>query len=462
MTDSTTVYIETFGCQMNKLDSELVLSVLSAEGFTPAHRPEEASVVLLNTCSVREHAEKRVYSRLADLGKRAEREPDLVVGVIGCMAQRVGSALFERCPWVRIVCGPTHLGRLPDLVRKALAGLGRLEAVAEDVRAPAPGWDPPRTLPGAASSGAASAQRFVRIMRGCNNFCTYCIVPYVRGPEVSRPMEDIVEEVRRLVDEGCLEVTLLGQNVNSYRHGEVRLPRLLERLDAVEGLRRIRFVTSHPRDLTDDILRAMADLEKVCEHLHLPAQAGSDSELARMNRGYTRAQYLRIVERARELMPGIGLVSDFIVGFPGETEEEFRATLSLVETVRYKNCFVFRYSPRPGTAAAGMPDDVPRAVKQARLEELLALQREIALADNRAWVGRRVEVLVEGPSKRARRKPLPPPGEGSEVQLVGRTRSDHIVVFDGPLELAGRLVEVDVADASDLTLFGRLPRKDTR
>lgn len=270
-------------------------------------------------------------------------------------------------------------------------------------------------------------------------------------------MEEIVEEVERLVEGGCREVILLGQNVNSYRHGSARLPQLLQRLNDIPDLWRIRFLTNHPRDLTDDILQAMAGLDKVCEHLHLPAQAGSDSELARMNRGYTRKHYLALVERARELMPDIGLMSDFIVGFPGQTEEEFQATRSLIEEVGYKNCFIFRYSPRPGTAASRMPDDVPDPVKQARLEELLETQRRVALRANRALIGRLVEVLVEGPSKRARRQnPSSDQARSTTVQLVGRTRSDHIVVFDGPPCLAGTLRTVRIVDATDLTLFGAL------
>jgi len=482
MSEPVAVHIETFGCQMNKLDSELVMSALTAEGFTPAASRTAADVVLFNTCSVREHAERRVYSRLADLKRRAAREPNLVIGVIGCMAQKDAERVFERCPWVSVVCGPTHLDRLPALIRQALAGYRRVQAVSADIRQPGPTWDPPR--PGASLARPGGHSRFVRIMRGCDNFCAYCIVPFVRGPEVSRPVGAIVEEVRGLAGAGCREVTLLGQNVNSYRHDDARLPHLLERLNAIDGLLRIRFVTSHPKDLTDDILDAMAGLEKVCEHLHLPAQAGADSELARMNRGYARAQYLGIVERARQRMPAIGLMSDFIVGFPGETEAEFEATRGLIEEVHYKNCFIFHYSPRPGTAAARMTDDVPLETKQARLADLLAVQRRIAEVDNRTFIGRDVEVLVEGPSKRARRRrsPLPPPveegqGQGEDgginrdqsvhrvpapdsrlpiTQLVGRTRSDHIVVFDGSPHLAGSLVTVRIAAATDLTLFGAL------
>ena len=301
-------------------------------------------------------------------------------------------------------------------------------------------------------------QAYVRVMRGCDKFCTYCIVPFVRGPEVSRNPAAICEEVNRLVEAGRSEITLLGQTVNCYRWQQgdktVRFSDLLERLSATDGLRRLRFVTSNPIDFGDDILEAMRDLSNICEYIHCPAQSGSDAVLKRMNRKYSRAQYDELIDRAREIVPGVVLAGDFIVGFPGETEADHQTSADLIRRSGYKNSFIFKYSPRPGTPAAEkFKDDVPQEVKRRRNNELLAVQEQISLAHHQGYVGKTAEVLVEGPSRRANKQLTPQASQS--LQLVGRTRWGHIVVFDGPVELAGQYVQVELLDASSLTLFGK-------
>jgi len=454
------VYLETMGCQMNRLDSELVAGALHSAGHELLDDRRGAEVVLYNTCSVREHAEQKVYSRLGADGKRkAGRRRKLIVGVLGCMAQREGESLRSKYPQVDIICGPGQIHSLADLIDLAAAGR------------PATALDPPRAdapdeaaeakmdemdLARDARPPGAGAGAYVRVMRGCDNFCSYCIVPFVRGRQRSRRPEDIVQEVRRLIDAGRTEITLLGQTVNSYRHRSgrttVRFSDLLERVAAAPGLRRLRFVTSHPADFTDDVLAAMRDLPNVCEYIHCPAQSGADAVLKRMNRSYTRAEYDDFVDRAREIVPGVVLAGDFIVGFPGETDADHRASAELIRRSGYKNSFIFKYSPRPGTPAAGkFNDDVPAAVKKRRNSELLAVQAEVGLAHHRSLIGRTVEVLVEGPSPRADKQAKGP--SPARVQLVGRTRGDHIAVFDGPRSLAGQYVAVNVTGATALTLF---------
>ena len=458
------IYLETMGCQMNRLDSELVAGRLCAAGHEMVHDSESADVVLYNTCSVRRHAEDKVRSRLgADaVRKRSPGGAGLIVGVLGCMAQRQGGALLRRHREVDIVCGP---GRLADL-----AEMIELAATGERVLALDPGRkDDP--LAGAddrideldlgrdPAATPRATQAFVRVMRGCDKFCSYCIVPFVRGPELSRRPERILEEVRRLADAGRTEITLLGQTVNSYlwRAGgrTVRFSDLLAMLSGAAGLRRLRFVTSHPIDFGDDVLEAMRDLPNVCEYMHCPAQSGSDAVLKRMNRKYTRGQYDDLVDRARAIVPGVTLAGDFIVGFPGETPADHLASGELIRRSGYKNSFVFKYSSRPGTSAARrLPDDVPMAEKKRRNNELLAIQEQVGLAHHRRYVGRRVEVLVEGPSPRAHKQARPATPEAT--QLVGRTRWHHIVVFDAPVRLAGGYARVDIVGATALTLMGKL------
>jgi len=400
--------------------------------------------------------------------------------VLGCMAQREGQELARRFGGLDIVCGPGQLARLPELIAAAAAG-GRavaldpdpIEARRAERASPAiadSGISDLKSGDGGAdeadfdaldlardSSGAAGSQAYVRVMKGCDNFCTYCIVPLVRGPERSRRPERIVQECCRLVDAGVTEITLLGQTVNRYRWSDggktVRFSDLLAGVADVPHLRRLRFITSHPLDFTDDILQIMAGRANICEYIHLPPQSGSDAVLGRMNRKYTRGRYDELVDRARAIVPGVVLAGDFIVGFPGETEADHEASAELIRRSGFKNSFIFKYSPRPGTAAErNMPDDVPEEVKRRRNNELLAVQQQVGLAHHRSYIGESAEVLVEGPSVRAAKQGFEPSAE--RTQLVGRTRGEHIVHFLGPQSLTGQYVRVRITEATSLALRG--------
>jgi tRNA-2-methylthio-N6-dimethylallyladenosine synthase len=453
------VFIETLGCQMNVLDSELVAASLLRAGYELVDSPRKADTILFNTCSVRQHAEDKVYSALGRLKHVKAKHPHKIIGVLGCMAQKDRELVFRRAPHVDLVVGPGQLGQLPRLLEQIAAGEGpKMEISLDRKGASRPlveqsfAWfDPGRDV----RPRAARSQALVRIMFGCDKFCAYCIVPSVRGPEQNRPAAEIEAEVRRLADDGCLEVTLLGQTVNSYRSNEggrtIRLSDLLERLSAIEGIRRLRFVTNYPRHMTDDLLQAVRDLPKVCPYLHVPAQSGSNRVLRRMKRGYTVEFYREMLQRIRQTVPAATVTSDFIVGYCGETEEDFEQTVSLVRDGRFKNSFIFKYSPRPGTfAAQHYPDDVPDEVKRRRNNELLAIQNAISAEENAPLLGRTVEVLVEGPSKVSRK----PAWAGERNQLTGRTVCDRIVVFDGDEGLVGRIVPVRITQTSAFTLFG--------
>jgi len=445
---------------MNKLDTALVATALKKDGFVITDRVKDADAVLINTCSVREHAEQRVLSHLGHLKHIKETRPDLVVGVIGCMAQRLGAELLGH-EAVDIVCGPAQIARIVELVNEALAGKEKLLAVTERIRQRPADNDPLEDFESVCDRADAQVpgQAYVRAMRGCDNFCTYCVVPYVRGPEVSRPPGAIIEQIKRLAGEGVKLVTLLGQRVNAYKYRQggklYCLADLLYMASEIDGIEWVRFVTSYPgAEFFDEICRAMADCAKVCNYLHMPAQSGSDKILKAMNRKYTREQYLGLVERAREIVPGVELAGDFIVGFPGENEEDFAATVELVKRVRYKNCFVFKYSPRPGTAGAKrLQDDVAQEVKKRRNYELLSVQERISEELSRGFLGKEVRVLVEGPSKKSHLNSA----QGLDIaQLMGRTVEDWIVVFNGPRDLAGRFAKVRVTKTSAFTLFGEL------
>ena len=486
------LYLETFGCQMNVLDSELVLGQLRAQGYETVEQRDDADVILYNTCSVREHAEQKVWSRLGELRERKQNDRDVVIGVIGCMAERDGTDIFRRFPHIDILCGPGELDKLPSLVHNAVvtqarglqspgfakrqvALMGanvRRSSTLEEARDTLELLDLSRSV----SPGDDVSQAYVRITRGCNKFCTYCVVPYTRGPEVHRPPQNIIEEVRKLVDAGSKEVTLLGQTINhyAYRHGDGRTTTFAELLyqihDATPDLPRLRFVTSFPRDFTDEALQAMRDCERICRFLHAPAQHGSDRILKLMNRGYSAQQYYDFVERARGHMPDVSIASDFIVGFPSETDAEFEQTVEMVRRCRFKNSFIFKYSPRPGTTAIErFPDDVPEDVKRRRNNELLAVQQQVTIAENRKLVGSTVEVMVEGESKLVSRQAAYPasnvelgwatrgaaPSRSTTTQLVGRTRGDQVVCFDGESSLKGQLLDVEITDARGMTLFAR-------
>lgn len=479
-------YLETWGCQMNVLDSELVAGRLRAMGYEPVGRPDEAALVVLNTCSVRQHAEDKVLSRLGELGRLKRRRPGLIIAVIGCMAQRAREALLEACPQVDVLCGPGELHRVPALIADVAEARAREDRRARAValtveqsrRVPAERrnleFDSLEALDRSRDPGlgGAGAQAYIRVQRGCDKFCTFCVVPFTRGPERSRPPSHIVEEARRLADRGVREVTLLGQTINSYVYREngqrAGLADLLERVAAIEGIRRVRFITSYPGDWDVRIFEAMRDIPEVCEYLHIPAQSGSDAVLRRMKRQYSVGRYEALVGMAREMVPGISLAGDFIVGFCGETEEDFEQTVGLVERVRYKNIFVFKYSDRPGTAAhRRLADDVPEEVKRRRNHELLRVQAAISLEENQRWIGRRVEVLVEGPSKaaqaarRALERGARDGGDWRDAnQLTGRTRQDHIVVFSDDRARPGEFVEVEITAATALTLHGDVVRRE--
>jgi tRNA-2-methylthio-N6-dimethylallyladenosine synthase len=445
---------------MNKLDSALVTSALRDTEFSLTENIKEADAVVINTCSVRQHAEQRVISQLGHLKHIKQNKPNLVVAVIGCMAQRLGEKLLEN-EAVNIVCGPTQIPQIPDLLKQALQKNEKQLAITEKILKKTSEIQN-QTLESFESAYGIDdkqipSQAFVRAMRGCNNFCTYCIVPYVRGPEVCRPPDLIIDQIKKLASEGIKQVTLLGQTINSYKYkkdGKTwSLADLLCTASEIEGIEWLRFVTSYPsEEFFDEILQAMADSPKICNYLHLPAQSGSDKILRAMNRNYTAASYLEFLDKARATVLDIAIAGDFIVGFPGETDYDFQATVDLLEKARYKNSFIFKYSPRPGTTAdKRLHDTVPPDVKQKRITKLLEVQEKISDQLSQDYLGRKVKVLVEGLSKKSH---VNPTNDKNNPQLVGRTATDYIVVFNGPLSLAGQFTNVKITKTAPLTLFG--------
>jgi tRNA-2-methylthio-N6-dimethylallyladenosine synthase len=444
-----TFHIETFGCQMNEHDSEGIAGILAGLGLQPVVSPQQADVVVLNTCSVRDKPHRKVFSRLQDL-RRAKRErPDLLVIVAGCMAQLIPEEIRARAPHVDLLVGPGSYGQLEEavsgLLRDGTPGAmnGAPTQIGRDESRP---YTAPRELldfrePDSCSVPYARAEAFrawVNVMVGCDNHCAYCVVPRARGHEVSRKPEAVLAEIEALAGEGVVEVTLLGQNVNSYGRGltpELDFADLLARVNAVEGLRRIRFTTSHPKDLSARLIAAMASLDRVCEHLHLPVQAGSDAVLARMGRGHTAAQYQDLVRAARTAIPGLALTTDAMVGFPGESAEDFGQTLALFEEVRFDQAFMFRYNDRPKTRASEFEPKVPEPEKQQRLQRLVEVQNRIAREINEPEVGRDVEVLVEGPDEKT-------PGS-----VRGRTRQNKLVILPGEPALMGQFVRARLTSA---------------
>jgi len=466
------LYIETVGCQMNELDSELVVASLRKDGYELTRDVHDADTILFNTCSVRQHAEDKIYSALGRL-KNAKREhPHKVIGVLGCMAQKDQALIFKRAPYVDIIVGPGQLHQVPALVREIRAGsgqrmevsLGRKDGNRAQIERSHESFDPLRDP----AMRPTPYQAYVRIMIGCDKFCTYCIVPSVRGPEQSRSPGAILAESRQLAGEGCKEITLLGQTVNSYRYVEGdrtwRLSDLLESLHAIDDIQRIKFVTNYPKDMTNDLLAAVRDLPKVSKYLHVPVQSGSNAVLQRMKRGYSVEEYREMLARTRDWIPGVAVSSDFIVGFCGETDEEFQLTMDLVRESRFKNSFIFKYSERPGTKGAELyPDDVPDEVKRRRNHELLELQNKISEADNHQFIGRQISVLVEGPSKAAEKHANEingaspqPPSPSPQLQLTGRTDCDRIVVFDGNRRQIGHFLPIVIYDANAHTMFGEV------
>ncbi|ABA88463.1 tRNA (2-methylthio-N6-dimethylallyl-A37) methylthiotransferase [Syntrophotalea carbinolica DSM 2380] len=419
-------YLETFGCQMNVVDSEQIVGLVQSLGYSSVDSPEQANLIILNTCSIRARAERKVYGHLGRFKPLKQRRPELIIAVCGCVAQQEGQRMLEKVPYLDIVCGTHNIHRLADMVRDAELHRARhveVDFLEADKRR--------RLFPERAPS--AEVSRFVTVIQGCDNFCSYCIVPHVRGREVSRPSAEVLEEVRLLVEQGAREITLIGQNVNSYgckEDDEISFASLLRKVAEVDGLERIRFMTSHPKDLSDELIDCFADLDKLCKHIHLPVQAGGDAVLKAMRRGYTRDQYLGRIERLRRVCPEIRMTSDVIVGFPGETESEFEQTMDLLERARFTEIYSFIFSARPGTSAADLPDDIPKEVKQQWFDRMLALQEEITRQYHQMDIGQVLPVLVEGSSRQ---------GNG---QLFGRTTWNRIVNFDGNPDLVGRIVPV--------------------
>ncbi|HEU4561878.1 MAG TPA: tRNA (N6-isopentenyl adenosine(37)-C2)-methylthiotransferase MiaB [Longimicrobium sp.] len=441
-------YIETYGCQMNISDSELMAGILADQGYVATDTPDDADVILVNTCAIRDHAEQRVIGRVGQLQQVRETRPDVVIGVTGCMAQRLGESLFRKDGGVDLVMGPDAYRQLPQKLaelRPAAAPRRSLPLAGNGGRGlTVLGFDPFENYEGVTARRVSAVSAWVPIQRGCNYRCTYCIVPYVRGDEKNRDPQAILAEVRQLAGEGVPEVTLLGQTVNSYEHGDWNFPRLLREVARVGGIRRVRFTSPHPNDFTRELVEVMAQEPTVCKQLHLPVQSGHDRTLKRMLRRYTVAEYLEKIRWVREAMPEIALSTDVIVAFPGETEEEYQATLELMRTVRFDDAFMYRYSERDGTPATRLPRDqfIPEEVGQARLQGLIDLHRQIQAELYRAEVGRVVEVLVEK--------------EGRRGGVQGRTESNKVVNFDGAASLVGTFAEVRLVSTTGATFVGEL------
>jgi tRNA-2-methylthio-N6-dimethylallyladenosine synthase len=424
------VFIETYGCQMNIADSELVAGVLRRAGYAPAVRPEDADVILLNTCAIREHAEERIFGRLSDLARLKQARPELRLGLLGCMAQHNRAKLVEKAPWLDLVAGPDSYRRLPELLGRAHFD------PAVDVR-----LDRGETYADIAPEHADGVRAFVTAMRGCDRFCAFCVVPYVRGRERSVPPEALLDEIRGLAARGVREVVLLGQTVNAYRLGDTDFGRLLHLVAAVDGVERIRFTSPHPCDMSDSVIEAMATEPKVQPWLHLPVQSGSDRILAAMERGYAVGEYLALVERLRAAIPALALSTDIIVGFHGEEEPDFQATLDLMAAVGYDSAFSFKYSLRENTRAFKLGDTVSEQQKGRRLAEVIALQERISLERNRGLAGERFAVLIEGPARR---------GGG---MLAGKTPQFKTAVFPAADSIKpGDTVTVRVESATGHTL----------
>lgn len=431
----------TWGCQMNLHDSEVISGILEKMGYCSTEAVEEADIIILNTCCVRENAERKVYGRISQLKEYKRHNPNLIIAITGCMIQQphVREYILKHLPYVDVIFGIHNVHKLPEFIENAQQANMPLVEVFHDTSIN-------ENLP---IKREDSSKAWITITYGCNNFCSYCIVPYVRGREKSRRPEDIIKEAEELARQGCLEINLLGQNVNSYGKDleePYTFPQLLRRINDIEGLSRIRFITSHPKDLSDDLIEAMRDCERVCEHIHLPVQAGSDKILQEMNRKYTRKHYMELVEKLRIAIPDIAITTDIIVGFPGETEQDFEDTLDLVKRIEFDSAFTFLYSKREGTPAAKMENQVDEEIKRERLNRLMKIQDEITLKKSLQLKDKTLEVLVEGISK------------GNKERLSGRTRTNKLVNFFGPDTLIGKLVNVKITEPHTWSLLGEIER----
>ena len=459
--NSRSYKIITFGCQMNEHDSEVISGMLTQRGYTEAAGEDmrNTDIVIINTCSIRENADKRFFGTLGQLKKIKLANPNFTVCVCGCMMQQehITKKLRQSYPWVDVIFGTHNIHEFPDMLEEMFQRRSTGEdwtvnqiRSSREFRVDRVYRDSDRIVEGLPAKRLFGHKSFVNIMYGCNNFCTYCIVPYTRGREKSRRPEDIIAEVKALAADGVKEVTLLGQNVNSYRGvsadsgNEWDFADLIYALNEVEGLERIRFMTSHPKDLSDKLIAAFAECDKLCNYIHLPVQAGSSSVLRRMNRKYTREQYLELVRKLREAVPGIAISTDIIVGFPGETEEDFCETLSLAEEIQYDSAFTFLYSPRRGTPAADYENQIPEDVKHERFNRLVEVMNRGSKARNATFVGRVCRVLVDGPDKK------------SSGILNGRTEEFKLVDFEGPEELIGSMVDVEITASNTFSLQGRI------
>ena len=437
-------YISTFGCQMNEKDSEVLAGMLKKMGFTAASKQTEANLILFNTCCVREKAENKVFSHIGELKELKSQNPDLIIGVCGCMVQQEGIAekIRKSLPHVDLLFGTHNTHELPDLIENIWASRMPQVSIWENEGAVRENLPAEREFP---------FKALVNIMYGCNNFCTYCIVPFVRGRERSRYPEHIVKEIEELVNDGVIEVMLLGQNVNSYGKDfqdiSFDFADLLEKIDNIPGLKRIRYMTSHPRDFSDKLIKVISKSEKVTSHFHLPVQAGSNNILKKMNRGYTREDYLGLIDKIRASNPQAAITTDIIVGFPGETEDDFNLTLKLVEEVKFDGAFTFIYSTRTGTPAAEYENQIPSDVKKARLQQLMNLQNSISNEINKKYFNAIVDVLVEGPSKT------------NTNMFTGKTDGNKTVIFPGDPSLIGRIIPIIITDTQTWILKGEIEEK---
>ncbi|MGC8653416.1 MAG: tRNA (N6-isopentenyl adenosine(37)-C2)-methylthiotransferase MiaB [Candidatus Kryptoniota bacterium] len=429
------VYIETYGCQMNLADTEIVLGILSQSGYSHTNVEEEADVVLLNTCSIREHAEEKIHQRLGKLKRRKSSQPNLIVGVLGCMAERLRDTLLEKHT-VDVVVGPDEYRRLPQLVEDAVSGLKGVGVRLSRTE----------TYDDIVPLRHEGISAWIAVMRGCDKFCTFCVVPFTRGRERSRSLNSIVREVEQLTLNGVREITLLGQNVNSYRDGEYDFADLLDAVSRVDSRLWVRFTTSNPQDMSDKLIDAIATHDNICKYIHLPVQSGSDRILNKMNRAYSRNHYIQLVRKIRQRIPDVAISTDIIVGFPTETEEDHLHTISLMEEIEFDGAYMFKYSPREGTPAFRMGDDVPETVKRRRLGEIINLQQKISDLKNNSLVGHVLEVMVDGPSRK------------SDLQLSGRTTTNKTVIFYSNGIEPGNILKVRIERASSATLFGRIEK----
>jgi len=431
--EQKTYYIETYGCQMNVYDSELVSSMMLESGYAKTDDLESADAIFLNTCSIREKAEETVHNRLNNFQHLKRKNPALLIGVLGCMAQNLKDDLLEHKPYVDIILGPDSYRNIPKIIKERSKGMDHLV----DTR-----LSKFEIYDDLFPSRAEGVNSWVSIMRGCDKFCTFCIVPFTRGRERSRPIESILNEIRDGVKNGFVEFTLLGQNVNSYSTPDGKFPVLLDKVAQIDGVKRLRFTSPHPQDVDDHMLEVMAKHDNICNQVHLPLQAGSDRILKRMNRSYTSTEFLNLVDKIRDYMPDCSITTDVIVGFPGETEEEFCETLSISEKVKFNFAYMFKYSSRPGTKAAQYDEQIDEATKQSRLERLINIQLDSTLTQNKLLIGKTIKVLVEKESKK------------SSLQWSGRSEGGIWVIFDKGNEKIGEIVDIKIEDARGVTLFG--------